>query len=178
MRSKRAAILALFKHETPISTIVTDATNPPADADYQCRLRLWAADCVCHALRQMPHGFTNYNAVRLTIDATRGLASAQDLPQALRFYSNPDYAALFAENERSNYTAQAELNLAAAMSVHRNGYLGALGAATHARRAMLSVDGCDGMMPGLNELNWQTDSLNQWMSDDQPLPFKPNHNLR
>jgi hypothetical protein len=151
--------------------IITTATDPPSDYDYQRRLRQWGADCVAHALPLIAGNPIAFQSAALAISVARQLAAATVSPAALDHFSSPQYSSLYDEARRTGFSVLSEIRLAAALCNHINVYLGTLGAITHARRALQSAPDQTPEQAERNELDWQVQRLGQWLADDEPTPL-------
>jgi len=170
MTDRRAAVLALIKSGTYPVKIIQAATEPTADYDYQRRLRLWASDCAARAIHLLTDHPIALQAAAFAITTARDLASAEVAPSALALFAHPHYFKLYEEAKRTAFSAESEARLAAALSAHVNVFLGALGAATHARRAIQNSTG-QPPQPTQTELDWQAQRLGQWLDDVEPEPL-------
>jgi len=164
--SKRAAILALFEQRAFAARIITTATNPPADDDYQRRLRHWAADCAQRSIHLLHDTPIAYQCALNALQAARDLAAS---PLTLNI--SPDLAALYDAAKRTAFSPYSEARLAAALAAHQNVFVGALGASTHSRRAIQNANPRYQPQPDVLELDWQAHRLKQWLQDDEPAPL-------
>lgn len=171
--SKRAAMLTLIQQGAFPLQIITTATDPPSDYDYQRRLRQWGADCVAHALPLIADDPIAFQSAALAISVARQLATAAVSPAVLDYFSSPPYSTLYDEARRTGFSVLSEIRLAAALCNHINVYLGTLGAATHARRALQGARNQTHDQPERSELDWQAQRLGQWLADDEPTPLTP-----
>jgi hypothetical protein len=169
MSGKRLAILTLFKQGALAQRIITAATEPRSDPDYEMRLRQWATDCVVHALSEIQVDRISRQSVVMWVDAARRLASGDLTPETVGTAADPDLSVLYAEAKRTAFSPRAEIRLAAALAVQGNVYLGASGAATHARKAMRGMLGDRPLE--LVEFDWQVTRLKGWMEYTPPLPL-------
>ena len=160
--SKRAKILALFEQRTHPSLIITKACSPPADEDYHRRLRFWAIDCAHRAMHLLNDTPMALQFSMTALGAARNLAITSNVMPLI----TPDYDMLLAEVKRTAFAPQAEARLAAAFTVHHNVFLGALGAATHARKAIHNADLRNNPEPDTKELQWQAGRLKEWLVQD------------
>jgi hypothetical protein len=169
--SKRRTILALFEQRVLPNRIINDATNPPADLDYQRRLRHWAADCASRSIQLLRSSPIEHEFATAALAAARGLATqALSVPPMLI-----DYNSLFDEIKRTASSPTAEAKLAAALSCHPNVFVGSLGASTHARRAIqnssLHNTPRSRETADAKELRWHATRLKAWLQDDEPEPL-------
>jgi len=169
--SKRAAILALFHNQAFPIRIITEATSPPADPDYQRRLRHWAADCATRSLHLIADDKPAMLVALGNIQTARTLADVATLPTTAT-YAYPEFASLYEDARRTTFAPQAEARLAAALAGHHNVFLGALGSSSHARRAIQNVNVASYPRDHIAEMDWQVDRLKAWLADDEPTPLE------
>jgi len=170
---KRVRILALIEHCAPPRTIVERATKPPADADYERRLRMWAADCAARALHLIAKHHVDYLEAGQTIIAARNFAKdlihKTHLAQFATLDSRPK-----TKGKRVSFYMASEVKQAAAMTAQADVHDAARAAAQHAcnaiRSAMLATRRDVGKQWD-DELNWQIERLRAWLSDDEPAEW-------
>jgi hypothetical protein len=166
---KRAAILLLIKQQAHPATIITTATEPSADPDYERRIRLWAADCVARGIHLLTDD--DRRQASAAIMAARRFAKGLIDITRLAEFDCPPGSELYRNAKRSAFTMTAEIRLAAAMTAQLNIYVGALTATTHIRRAIENTTRSRSQITAQKELNWQVRRLMDWLSDSEPAEW-------
>jgi len=156
----------LIEQLAPPDIIITAATTPPGDDDYQRRLRLWAADCAARAVHLITDEPKAYDDAVIAISAARLFARHFVHDGVLARFHCPPGSKLYREAERS---AASEARLAATLCAQPDVWRGALGAVTHALRAII-VDSCEvfGLNAARSEVDWQIARLLCWLSVPEP----------
>jgi hypothetical protein len=157
--AKRADILVLFDLNALPSRIINEAASPPADDDFNRRLRHWAADC---ALRVVPLLPDERKPIAITL-----LRRARSIADGGSRSGDLNYDALFATARQSLFSPEAEAALAVALTTYPDVFLGSNGAAWHARRAIQHANlqpMARRRPPDIHETRWQVARLKGWMT--------------
>jgi hypothetical protein len=166
---KRSAIQSLIQQLAYPAKIITAATEPPADPDYERRLRLWAADCAARGVHLLADRGEDYQRAIAAITVARAFAKGLIDTARLTEFDCPPGSKLYQDTRRTAFAVASEISLAAALTAQANIFIGALGATTHTRRALKNASaGERGFAPAMNELNWQVHRLSLWLSDREP----------
>jgi hypothetical protein len=177
-QDKRATIVRLITHHAAPLTVIGYATTPPGDADYERRLRLWAADCAARALPLLAQRQQDDSEAVAAITAARHYAYGLiDAAQLMPFDCPPD-SKLNQDAIQSDYSVASEVRLAAAMTAQADVWYGALAAAQHARSAILNaiwgqanISHRQAAKESHDESKWQALRLGRWLADIEPAEW-------
>jgi len=166
---KKLAIRRMIGTGMQADKIILAATTAPGDSDYQRRLRLWGADCAAHAAhlmrasRQQKEGHAAINGARLYARAFYNDAM-------LMVFDCPPGSQLYEATKKDSFSPASEARLAAALCAQKNVWTGALGASTHARRAISHQKDEAGaqLQASVDELGWQVGRLLLWLCEPEP----------